>query len=206
MAAPARPQPPAAAEPVRKRLLDAVGALLSERRWERVTMAEIAARAGVSRQTLYNEFGGRDEIAQAYVIREAEGFLSMVEQAIEANGDDPRAALEAAVSGFLSIAAGHPLVGAIVGEPGGEELLALVTTRGGPVLDGVTARLAAMLTATWPVIDPGEAEELSENLVRLAISHAALPSAPPTRTGETVAGLLGPWIDTILARAETPAG
>ena len=33
-------------------------------------MADVAAAGGVSRQTLYNEFGTRDEFAQAFVIRE----------------------------------------------------------------------------------------------------------------------------------------
>jgi AcrR family transcriptional regulator len=202
MSAPTRPLPEVAPapEPVRKRLLDAVGSMLGEREWRRVTMAEIATRAGVSRQTLYNEFGGRDEIAQAYVIREAEGFLAIVERAIGASPEDPRAALEAAIGGFLSLAADHPLVGAIVSEPGGEELLALVTTRGGPILDGVTARLSALLIDTWPVLAANEARALSENLIRLAISHAALPSATPAATGRTVAALFGPWIDAILAR------
>ena len=41
---------------LRDRLLDAGRDQFGERTWAQVTMAEIATVAGVSRQTLYNEF------------------------------------------------------------------------------------------------------------------------------------------------------
>jgi len=56
----AAPSPPrfseAARELLRERVLDALGELLRSRAWSEVTMAHVAARAGVSRQTLYNGF------------------------------------------------------------------------------------------------------------------------------------------------------
>ena len=55
-------------------------------------MAEIAAAAGVSRQTLYNEFGTRDEFGQALLIREGSRLLDAVEETIAAHADDPLAA------------------------------------------------------------------------------------------------------------------
>ena len=58
-------------------------------------MAEIATAAGVSRQTLYNEFGTRDEFGQALVIRESSRLLDAVEQTIAAHAEDPLAALTA---------------------------------------------------------------------------------------------------------------
>ena len=42
------------------------------RLWSSARMADLAARAGVSRQTLYNEFGNRDQPAAALALREAE--------------------------------------------------------------------------------------------------------------------------------------
>src|SRR5205823_11801491 len=81
---------------LRDRLLDAGHEQLAEGTWAQVTMAEIAAAAGVSRQTLYNEFGSRDEFGQALVIREGGRFLDEVEQAIGQHAEDPRAALTAA--------------------------------------------------------------------------------------------------------------
>ena len=183
---------------LRDSVLDAAGELLRGRPWESVTMAAIAERAGVSRQTLYNEFGSRPELAQAYVMREAERFLEPVEEAVAAHTSEPRAALGAAFAAFLEMAATHPLVRAISSAEEGDELLALVTTRGGPLLEEVSERLAATLKATWPALAIGDARLVSETLVRLAISHAALPSETPERTAASVSRLLGPLVDELL--------
>ena len=183
----------------RERVLDAVGEVLGESVWADVKMADVADAAGVSRQTLYNMFGGRRELAQAYVLREAEGFLAAVEEAIGSGGDDPRIALSAALEIFLSAAETHPLVRAISTGEGGDELLGLVTARGAPVLGLVGEALAAMLVEHWPELSGDEARTISDFLVRLAISHAALPSGTPADTAATVTRILGPYLDELLA-------
>ena len=182
----------------RDRVLDAVGELLEDSVWSEVKMSDVAARAEVSRQTLYNMFGGRQELAQAYVLREAEGFLAAVEEAIAAGVDDPRVALSAALEIFLSAAETHPLVRAISTGEGGDELLALVTARGAPVLGLVGEALASMLIDNWPEIGREEARTISDFLVRLAISHAALPAEDPSRTAATITRILGPFLDQTL--------
>ena len=48
---------------LRLTVLEAANRLAADRPWSAVTMAQIAKEAGVSRQTLYNEFGTRDELA-----------------------------------------------------------------------------------------------------------------------------------------------
>ena len=184
---------------LRDTVLDAVHELLADRSWAEVTMGAVAERAGVSRQTVYNTFGGRDGLSQAYVIREADRFLGVVERAVRANEQDPRAALAAAVDVFLSAAETHPLVRTIAASQDGDELLALVTVRGGPVLGGVTAGLARVILDTWPGLPSAETNFLADTLVRLAISYAALPSGTPRATAEGVADVLGPYIDAMLA-------
>jgi AcrR family transcriptional regulator len=196
------PYPEAARALLRDTLLDAAGDLMRERPWAKVTMADVARAAGVSRQTVYNELGGRREFAQAYVMREADRFLTGVEQAIVANADDPRAALTAAFDLFLSAAGDNPLVAAIAGNEGGEELLALVTVHGGVLLATATARLAALLTQTWPEVPEDDARVVSDCLVRLAISHAALPGGPSAAVARGVARVLGPLVDELLATGE----
>jgi len=180
-------------------VLDAVHDLLADRRWAEVTMGEVAERAGVSRQTVYNTFGGRDGLSQAYVIREADRFLVVVEGAVRASEQDPRAALAAAVDVFLSAAETHPLVRTIAASQDGDELLALVTVRGGAVLGGVTAGLARVIAETWPGLPAPETHFLADALVRLAISYAALPSGSPRETADGIAEILGPYIDAMLA-------
>src|ERR1700761_3954567 len=87
----------AARELLRNTLLDAACHELQTRHWADITMADIAVAAGVSRQTLYKEFGSREEFAQILVLREAESFLDAVEQAVGRHLDDPSKALAAAL-------------------------------------------------------------------------------------------------------------
>lgn len=184
---------------VRDRVLDAVGELLADRSWAQVTMSDVAGRAGVSRQTLYNSFGSRLQLAQAYVGREADRFLAAVDVAVRDHAAEPRQALAAALEIFLAAAGEHPLVRAIISTDGGEELLPLVTTRGGPLLERATARLTELLVATWPHLRPAQAGPVADALVRLAISYAALPAGEPAATAATIAGILGPSIDEVVS-------
>ncbi len=183
---------------LRDSVLDAVGELLAADAWSDVTMAEVAARAGVSRQTLYNAFGSREELAQAYLLREAERFLAAIEDAVVANVDDPRRALVSAGELFLSLVSTHPMVRAISRQEG-DELVALATTRGGALLGAMTDRLAELIGANWAGVDPAGARLLSATLVRLAISHAVLPTGAPERTATEIGRILGPYIDELLA-------
>lgn len=195
------PYPVAARELLRNTLLDAAREELRARRWSEITMADIALTAGVSRQTLYNEFGTRDEFAQVLVMREASRFLDAVEQAVTANLDDPAAALAAAFDVFLTAAAENPIVRTIVDGEGAEQLLALFTTQGKPLVESASERLGGVLLASWPLVDARDVEVLSECLVRLAISYAALPKGPASMTAASVATLLGPYVEGLIAQA-----
>lgn len=185
---------------LRDSVLDAVGELLTHSPWRDVTMADIATRAGVSRQTLYNTFGNREELARAYLLREAGKLLEGIEDAISANVADPDRALRTAVVDFLTNVSRHPMVQAVFsGE--NDELMALVTTRGERLLDVMSARLTDRLVATWPFIDREDARIAGETLVRLAISHATLPTAPADQTADDLARLFGPFVEQLLAEA-----
>jgi AcrR family transcriptional regulator len=186
---------------LRERLLDAADELLRERAWASISMADIAAGAGVSRQTLYNEIGSREDFAQAYILRESDRFIATVERAVSAHLDDPHAALSAAFDVFLNAAAENPLIRAVLAGDGSDGLLALFTTHGAPVLTLGTERLASILIEGWPQVEIADARLLADALVRLAISHAALPSASAELTAASVARILGPYVDRLLAYA-----
>jgi len=180
---------------VRDRVLDAVGELLGHRPWAQVTMSKVAEAAGVSRQTVYNAFGSRVQLAQSYLGREADRFLAAVDVAVTEHASEPRRALAAALEIFLLAAREHPLVRAITSTEGSEELLPLVTTRGGPVLSRATGHLAELLIRTWPQMSPAQAGPVADTLTRLAISYAALPAGEPAETAALIARILGPSID-----------
>ena len=71
----------------RESLLDAAYTALARRPWSAVRMVDVASAAGVSRQTLYNEFGSKEGLARALVRREADGYLAGVERALATHSD-----------------------------------------------------------------------------------------------------------------------
>jgi AcrR family transcriptional regulator len=183
-----------ARELLHERLLVAADDLLMDRDWAAITMADIARGAGVSRQTLYNEFGSRQEFAQAYVLREADRFVGIVEDAIAEHAGDREVALTAALTGVLTAATASPLVQAIVADEPTGGLLALVTTQGAPVVGAATDRLAAFFVATWPQLPEGRARIAADCATRLAISHALLPTGPPEQTATAIASVIGLYL------------
>jgi AcrR family transcriptional regulator len=195
------PYPQAARQLLRETLFGAARDELQRRAWSEITMADVAGAAGVSRQTLYKEFGSRDEFAQAFVIHEGERFLDAVEEAVRAHLDDPRAAVGAALGVFLRSAGEDPLVRVLLSDDGTGGMLPFVTTQGMPVVQWATARLTATIEQGWPQAPQADAELLAAALVRLAISYVTAPSESPEATAAAVARLLGPFIDRALGQA-----
>jgi AcrR family transcriptional regulator len=192
-----RSYPVAARQLLRDTLLGAARELLIQRQWSEITMADIAQAAGVSRQTLYNEFRSRDEFAQALVLGEEARLIAAVEATIRAHLDDPRQAITQAFDVFLITAAKDPLIRRVLSEDGTDGMLPLITTRGRPVIEGAVTHLGAIIMSCWSGVQRVQVELLSECLVRLAISYVLLPSGPTTMTAQSVATLLGPHIDQI---------
>ncbi len=164
-------------------------------------MGDIAATAGVSRQTLYKEFGNKSEFAVNLTIHEGERFLGAVEDAVRAHTEDPRAAIRAALELFLRTAGEDPLIRMVVTDDGSGGMLPFVTTQGMPVVVWATARLSAVIEEGWPQAPKGDVKLLAEALVRLAISYITNPSGTPESTAASVADLLGPFIDRALGTA-----
>jgi AcrR family transcriptional regulator len=194
------PYPEAARELLRQTLFDAARDQLGERAWSEITMSDIAAAAGVSRQTLYKEFGNRNEFGLALVLHEGGRFLDDVEAAVLAHVADPRAAVGAALEHFLRTAGEDPLVRILLSDDGTQGLLPFVTTEGRPVVVWATARLSAVIEEGWPQARKADVSLLAEALVRLAISYITTPSETPHATAEQVAELLGPFIDHALGK------
>jgi AcrR family transcriptional regulator len=194
----------AARELLRETLFGAARDALQQRAWSGITMADVAGAAGVSRQTLYKEFGSRDEFGQAFVIHEGERFLDAVEAAVRQHLDDPRAAVGAALEMFLRSAGEDPLVRILLSDDGTGGMLPFVTTQGMPVVQWASARLTATIEDGWPQAPPAKARLLAEALVRLAISHITAPGDRPEVTAARTGELLGPFIDEALGDSPGP--
>jgi AcrR family transcriptional regulator len=187
---------------LRRTLLEAARDLAADRPWKSVTMAAIAGRAGVSRQTVYNEFGSRPALTEALVMHELEEFLAAIGAAIGSHPEDPGAGVTAALEVFLQAAAEDALVAAVVREDGREDLLPLVTSRGQPLLAYGTARLAGMIQGTWPVLPGPESAFVAGTIVRLGLSYVVMPVADDERaaTAAGVAALVRPYLESLMER------
>ncbi|POX55633.1 TetR family transcriptional regulator [Streptomyces sp. Ru71] len=134
----------------RESLLDAAYAAVARRPWSDVRMVDVAAAAGVSRQTLYNEFGSKEGLARALVRREADAYLAGVERALAGHGD-ARERLSATAEWTASAARDSALVRALLTGCWSERLPA-------PTLQAVpsTSAVPAQRRADGPLPSPGE--------------------------------------------------
>lgn len=186
-------------ELLRDTLLRAAREQLEQRPWAEITMLDIAGQAGVSRQTLYNEFGNRTEFGQALVLHEGERFLDGVETVVRENFDDPHAAVAAALERFLIAASEDPLIGVLLRDDGTGGLLPFVTTRGLPIVAWAGERIAAVVAEGWPAASGPDVRLLADTLVRLAISHVTTPAGTPHEAAVAASHVLGPFVDGILS-------
>lgn len=67
----------------RDRLFDAWAALTAERGYEAVTLAEVAAQAGLARSAIYNYFADKEALLFAYTDREITRFLATLAEAFD---------------------------------------------------------------------------------------------------------------------------
>ncbi|HEX6456126.1 MAG TPA: TetR family transcriptional regulator [Solirubrobacterales bacterium] len=195
------PYQEATRELLRQTVFDAAREQLGQRPWSEITMADVASGAGVSRQTLYNEFGNRNEFGFAFVIHEAERFMDDVEAAVLEHRNEPRAAVTAALEHFLRTAGEDQLIRILLSDDGTGGMLPFVTTQGLPVVQWATTRLTAVIEEGWPEAPEADVKTLAESLVRLGISYVTTPGESAEDTAKAVAELLGPFIDKALGSA-----
>ncbi|MEE1666470.1 TetR/AcrR family transcriptional regulator [Streptomyces sp. WAC07094] len=159
----------------RESLLDAAYLALRRRSWSVVRMVDVAAVAGVSRQTLYNEFGSKDGLARALVRREADGYLAGAERVL-AGPADPRERLLALAEWTASAARANPLVRAMLTGCWSERLPS-------PTLSAVpsTSAVPAQRRADGPLPSPSDFVALVRDR---AVAAIAGPGAVKGDVGE----------------------
>ncbi|KFG73801.1 TetR/AcrR family transcriptional regulator [Streptomyces mutabilis] len=155
----------------RESLLDAAFTALARRPWPAVRMVDVAAAAGVSRQTLYNEFGSKEGLARALVRREADGYLAGVERAL--TGDGPgthRERLTATAEWTVSAARENALVRAMLTGCWSERLPS-------PPLTAVPSAsvVPAQRRADGPLPSPGDFVALVRDRAVAALNGAPSP-------------------------------
>lgn len=188
-------EPAAPGEPLtlRDRILDAATLLTGRDGWGKVTMARLAAEVGVSRQTVYNEVGGKPDLAEAMVLNELARFLAEVDRAFDAHPDDILDALRVACRGILELAQDNELLHAVVSATHGAEteLLPLLTTHAESLLATASTVLLDRVTAYDIDLPPAQLAASVDVIVRTVLSHVMQPGGAPEATAETLVWIAG---------------
>ena len=167
----------------------------------RLTVGDVAKRAGVSRPTLYKHFRSKEDLVAAAVAREADRMVEAV--VVRDLPTDPRQALEAGILAVLRVTREHPLLDRIIRtEP--ETLLPLILEDGGAVSLRVRSTIEAILVARSEPIDPVVLRRYADLITRLVISYAVnAPDDPPEVVAHIVAAVL---VDGALSLVEPAPG
>jgi AcrR family transcriptional regulator len=179
----------------RERLLDGAYHLVTTQGWSSITMGRVATVVGVSRQTVYNELGTKDGLAEALVVRETDRFLALVAEALRLHGVDVVAGITAATVVALEHAETNELIHAIVGagnSADGGGLLPLLTSRPEPVLERAVRMLSGFADEVWADIglDQQERHDLVDTVVRLVLSHLVQPRWTPQHSAAVIGGVV----------------
>lgn len=177
-------------------VLDAMRELLASRDWSSITLADVAGAAGVSRQTIYNEFGSRQGLAQGYAMRLADRLVDAVEGAIYGNVGDVHAAFLEGFRSFFSESAADPLVISLLTGVAKPDLLQIITTDSGPIITRCSLRLAELFRHSWVKASPEDSGILARSIVRLAMSYVSMPPEADHDVAADLARLFTPAAET----------
>lgn len=145
---------------------------------DRIRMGEVAARAGVSRASLYRYFANKDELIRAYTMREFDRLFARIDEAMM-----PYSSFEdrfgAAFAYAIPAMRGHPVFAALLDIA--ERQIMRVTLQSGEVLgharDLVLERLNRAVRAGRIRIDQFDAAITGELMARIVISLLATPES-----------------------------
>ena len=183
-----------------ERILNAAVEAASIHGITRLSVADVAKRAGLSRPTLYKRYPSKDALVSAAIVREAARVITAVQQAVAAvdRGEGGKAALIAGIGTALRQLREHPLLDRIVRtEP--EMLVPALTTDDGLVLSAVRPPIEAMIVDRFEPLDPVTSRRLADMLTRLLISYALnAPDDPPEVVATVVAAVVVDGVSSLV--------
>jgi AcrR family transcriptional regulator len=176
---------------VREQIVQAALETAADHGIARLSIGDVARRAGLSRQTLYRHFPSKDALVATVVLGEAAKLVGEIARAAAAL-DDPLDALRAAMLAALVGLRSHPLLDRLLGtEP--DALVPILTTDSSPVFVHVRAVVESIVAARTPELgdDSVGGRRFADVVARLLISYAVnAPDDPPEVVADYVATFL----------------
>ena len=180
---------------LRDSILDAMREELLSKDWSAVTLSDVARTAGISRQTIYNEFGSRQGLAQGYALRLADRLVDRIDTAIDEHTGDVYGAFLAGFRAFFAESAADPLIVSLLSGEAKPDLLQIITTDSGPIIARCSARMAQAFTDSWVHAGPEDSGVLARAIVRLALSYVSMPPEADHDVAADLARLMTPFAE-----------
>lgn len=180
---------------LRDLVLDAMRDQLQVKDWSAITLSDVAKSAGISRQTIYNEFGSRQGLAQGYALRLANRIVDAVDDAIVANVGDIYAAFLEGFRAFFLESATDPLVISLLTGAAKPDLLQILTTDSAPIITGASSRLMTSFMHSWVQCSQEDAGVLARSIVRQAMSYVSMPPEADHDVAADLARLMTPFAE-----------
>ena len=181
---------------LRDSILDGMRELLLTRDWSSITLSDVARAAGISRQTIYNEFGSRQGLAQGYALRLADRLVDAVD------GRDPAAT--SAISTRRSRRASgrsspspHPTrwssrCSPVVPNP---TCCSSSPPTARPIITRCSERLTSTFMHSWVRASEEDAGVLARAIVRLCMSYVSMPPEADHDVARDLARLMTPFAE-----------
>ena len=180
---------------LRDSILDGMRELLLTRDWSSITLSDVAKAAGISRQTIYNEFGSRQGLAQGYALRLADRLVGQIQGAIIDNAGDVYAAFLQGFRDYFAESAADPLVISLLTGTSKPDLLQIITTDSAPIITHCSARLTQLFMTSWVRCSEEDAGVLARAIVRLALSYISMPPEADHDVARDLARLMTPFAE-----------
>ncbi|GJF11877.1 TetR family transcriptional regulator [Mycolicibacterium cyprinidarum] len=180
---------------LRDSILDGMREMLLTRDWSSITLSDVAKAAGISRQTIYNEFGSRQGLAQGYALRLADRLVDQINDAIKDNVGDVHAAFLQGFRDFFAESAADPLVISLLSGTSKPDLLQIITTDSAPIISRCSTRLTQSFMESWVATSEEDAGVLARAIVRLAMSYVSMPPEANHDVARDLARLMSPFAE-----------
>ena len=168
---------------VRARVFDVMRAQLYERGFDAITLAGVAAAAGVGRTALYNHFPDKESLLVAFVEDEAARYVTRLTEAVEAQAD-PIGQLATFVRLQLRVLAEyHMPPGTALASALAPAAYRRISAHADPITDRLRAILAGGVDlGRWPAEDL----DVLIPMITAALGNRALVEVPPEQLDDVV--------------------
>lgn len=191
-----RGNPPGTEREARRRIVEAATACIDRVGLAKTSLSDVAAEAGVTRQTVYRYFPSLADILSAVALDRVEEFAGRMERHLATFADPAEVAVESVVFGVRAVP-DEPYLGLLLKAGEADVFTVAVTSSQSFALGARILRNVPVDWAAVGVTTDEDFEGLAEMLMRLFLSFLQYPSTP-AHTDEQLRALVRRWIGPAL--------